>query len=268
MRIALLILLINLLLTANPAVAFGPDGHKIVAQLAQEGLTPQAKDLVAQLLKGDSANDLAGVAIWADSVKRESGYKWSRSMHYVNFPDTANRYQMQRDCPDKACVIEAINRFSRELGDVNTPLVKRREALKFLVHFIGDIHQPLHAGRKQDKGGNDIYVKWFGQTERLHWVWDSGLITRHNKNWKSHASELASKINQRQQIQWGKSTSAAKWALASSKLALSNAYNTPKNKKLDQGYYRTNLPVVQLQLQKAGVRLAAALNQIAQNLNQ
>ncbi len=127
----------------------------------------------------EPGESLADISIWADSVRRdrpESG-PW----HYVNVPITEPEYNA-RFCGEKGCVVGKIEDFRKDLANKNLPRAKRREALLFLVHFVQDMHMPLHVGDNHDRGGNDHQVQFFGEGSNLHRVWDSGMIEQAYKN--------------------------------------------------------------------------------------
>ena len=155
-------LITALLLLPSLAFAWGPEGHAIIAQIAEDRLAPAARQQVDQLLDGDS---LAVVASWADEIRihRPDTAQW----HFVDIPKNANDYDPARDCrptPRGDCIIAAIDRELAILRDASADKDKRAEALKFIVHFVGDLHQPLHCADDHDRGGNDVTVKFFRRT--------------------------------------------------------------------------------------------------------
>jgi len=158
-------------LTTIPAFAWGSDGHKIVALLADAQLTPSARKQVDRLLALEPGSTLASISTWADEHRNPATASW----HYVNFPRGDCNYQPERDCPDGKCVVAAIDR-QVEVLRTNGDDEKRLNALKYVVHFIGDIHQPLHAGYGDDRGGNSYQLQAFMRGSNLHAVWDTGLI--------------------------------------------------------------------------------------------
>ena len=157
--------------------------------------------------------------------------------------------------------MSAIIKYSHILRDKTAKRSEKVEALKFLVHFVGDIHQPLHIGLARDKGGNDIKVEFFGNRTNLHKLWDSGLIRQTKKKWPDYAAELSLRITDQQRKEWS-TLDPVQWASESYRLALSNAYAIPSDGELGQDYFERNIPVVERQLTMAGVRLAAMLNVI------
>lgn len=251
--------LFGFLLSSPVTLAWGEDGHYIVADLAWRELTPQARTAVEALLKDDPDKTIVEASTWADRLRKDHRYDWAKPLHYVNLPPDAQGYDAGRDCKDGKCVVGAIDRFIAVLRDPNASVEKRREALKLVTHFVGDVHQPLHVSQARDRGGNDIKVEFFGNNTNLHSVWDGQTLRHTKKAWREYAEELCRGITDEQRKKWAAST-PAEWANESWKLALSNAYDVPKDGQLRQAYYDKNLPVVEERLKMAGVRLAAVLN--------
>jgi hypothetical protein len=131
------------------AHAWGVEGHQVIATLAEQQLTAAARQEVARLLALEPGETLASVSTWADEHRNPQTAAW----HYVNFPRGDCHYVAARDCPDGSCVVEALNRQIEVLGSSASDEV-RLKALKYVVHFVGDVHQPLHAGYKDDRGGS------------------------------------------------------------------------------------------------------------------
>ncbi len=244
------------ILAASPCFGWGRDGHKIAGTIAEQHLTPEAKAAVARLLGKKS---LADVSTWADEIRSNSAYRWANPLHYSNVKPGAPGFDLKRDCPPQGCVVSAIIKYAGVLRSKDTSAAKKAEALKFLVHFVQDVHQPLHVSRARDKGGNDIKVAFFKNRTNLHRVWDSGLIRRMKKPWSTCAAELQQAITPKQLAEW-KNTDPVVWATESYKLALSHAYAIPKNGQLGQPYVDRCIPVVKRRLSMAGIRLATLLN--------
>ncbi|MCC7294091.1 MAG: S1/P1 nuclease [Phycisphaerales bacterium] len=240
------------------AFGWGKDGHRIVADLASRWLTDRTRTEVEDLLRGES---LAEVSTWADAVRDEPAYRATAPWHYVNIPKDAEAYDEKRDCPKAGCVVSAIRKQAETLKDVQAPREQRVEALKFLVHFVGDVHQPLHAGLAEDRGGNEIVVDLLGERKNLHEVWDSDLVERAHRPWKAYADELSRRMTDDQRKAWN-SPDPAQWATESHKLALSHAYAVGAEGALGEAYMDRARPVVEDRLTAAGVRLAALLNSI------
>lgn len=259
------LLTLMVLLQCSLLYAWDTTGHAIVAMLAEERLTPTARAAVREILQGQP---LLEVASWADHIRNQQTAPW----HYVNMEIDETRYDPNRHCPNRQCVIGQIERFQITLADTSINPGKRRKALKYLVHFVGDLHQPLHAGQHHDRGGNDVKVEFLGQTVNpftkkpwnLHQVWDNGLL----EQYASDANQAAAQLNQ-----WLSSQNEAdlaggsvtEWAMQSHDAARDHAYTFAPDKRLDEGYVRQNVPIVEAQLARAGVRLSVLLNAALMN---
>lgn len=269
------LLLVFLPLFTAPALAWSNQGHRLVGELAQRRLTPAANAQVAALLAGEPEPSLAGVASWADTLRKSNpeSYKKTERWHYVNFPVGTCAYRPQRDCPDGNCVVGQIERQRALLGDRTQPLQTRREALKFLVHFVGDLHQPLHAGNRKDKGGNDFQISLrtdlqpeaYAQKNyvdgvmgtNLHSIWDYYILASEGLSTPLYADRLSA-------LPWppklpSKSTNPADWASESCKL-LDSQHLYPKSHKMDSRYLDAQRPLAESQLRIAAKRLADLLN--------
>ena len=245
---------------ASPGLAWGPEGHRVVAIIAQKNLTPRALERAKALL--GPYNTLAAISSWADDTRPD--FPETGPWHYINIPLEANKVDLASECPRGDCVIAQIEKDEAALKDPHTSDADRSVALKFLVHFIGDLHQPLHCEDNHDKGGNGVQVIFFGEPTNLHAVWDSGILRRIKPYGNQLAEQLAPTITATQKTQWEQGT-LEDWALESHWLARSVAYKrlppgaTPQ---LGEDYLAAATPVVEIQLEKAGIRLAYLLNKL------
>jgi hypothetical protein len=146
-------------------------GHRLVARLAEPLLTAEARAAARDLLGGQS---LADASVWADNIRHYR--RDTDKLHFVNIPLAATSYDSARDCPRGECIIAAIERDRRILADTAASADERAEALRFLIHFIGDLHQPLHVADDADRGGNQRPVVFLGRPTDLHKVWDGELV--------------------------------------------------------------------------------------------
>ena len=248
--------------------AWGPDGHRIVARIALAKLTPHARQEVERILGGE---DFVEAANWADQVRRDrpESYNW----HFVDVPYGVYQYDPARDCPATDagdCVLSAIERLRRTLADGLAARGRRAEALKFLIHFVGDMHQPLHAITNADRGGNDVLVDVGAERpSNLHAVWDSALIARRNLDDQAYARLLLAEMERRPLPP--DSVNPLAWALESHWVAEQHVYRYPEffggappaaPIKLDAAYWERAAPIVDQQLKRGGVRLAALLNAV------
>jgi hypothetical protein len=240
--------------------AWDTTGHAIIAMLAQERLTPTARAAVSDLLQGQS---LVEVASWADEVRNQQTASW----HYVNIEIDETQYEPNRHCPNRQCVIGQIERFRETLADPGARFDKRQKALRYVVHFAADLHQPLHAGQNHDRGGNDVKVEFLGQTLNpfthkpwnLHQVWDNGLLDQYASDAKQATAQLNQWLASQNEADLSRG-SVMEWAMQSHDAARDHAYTFSTDRRLGEQYVKQTLPIVETQLARAGVRLAFLLN--------
>ncbi len=210
-----------------------------------------------ELFLGD--NDLASISTWADDIRKERPE--TGPWHYVNISPGVGKYQ-PTDCPDDNCIVAQIHKFAHILGDPAQPPEKREEALKFVVHFVGDLSQPMHA-MADARGGNDLALTFFGSADcgprpcNLHSVWDDELIQHSGAREHRYARQLEQMIAAEH---WKPgSEDPESWANDSLELA-KQAWVKPET-NIDEAYYERERPVVNRQLALAGLRLARLLNE-------
>jgi hypothetical protein len=243
-------------LLSPQAHAWGPLGHRLVGHLAERELSPKARAEVARLLRGEVEPTLAGVANWADDLRGNDPGLGRRSSpwHYVNLAEDGCRYDATRDCRRGDCVVEAIRRQRAILADRSKPAAARAQALKFIVHFVGDIHQPLHAGHAHDRGGNDVQINLDGKGSNLHRLWDSELLATAKLPEPDYLRRL-------HKLPSPASTGIepARWAEASCRVVLREGFMPPRA-KIGQDYVLRWRPVAEDRLRQAGHALATLLN--------
>lgn len=251
-------LLALLCCAASPAVAWGPLGHRLVATLAWDELNPRARVEVAALLVDEPEPTLAGVANWADALRGSNPGLGRRSArwHYVNIAEDDCRYDPGRDCRGGACIVAAIEAQGAILADPGRSRPERAQALKFLVHLVGDAHQPLHAGFARDRGGNTFQTSLDGRGGNLHSLWDSGLLYRRGSTDHAHLRRLRA---------LPRTSSVAPMAGPRAAVEASCRVMTrpgfyPPRAKIDPAYLRQWRPIADQQLRRAGSDLAAQLN--------
>lgn len=258
MRRPLLLLLLCFLVAQ--ASAWSRDGHRIVGELAQRQLKPAALAEVRRLLAGEPEPTLAGVAAWADEVRAaEKGRSLTDRWHYINFKGGDCSYVPARDCPDGGCVVGAINRQFLALADRARPDAERRDALKYLVHFVGDVHQPLHASPKTDQGGNDYQVNFRGKGGNLHGVWDRTILEQRGLAAPVYAAKLAAGAPMAADPTRRSDRPAVDWALESCRI-VRDGQLYPARRVIDETYIETHRPLAEQRLRQAGSRLADMLN--------
>lgn len=249
------------------ALAWGPQGHRLVAELAWDGMTPAARAQAEQLLAGEAVPTLAGIANWADDLRANDPDLGRRSAkwHYVNLAEDDCHYDAARDCPGGNCAVAAILAQTAILADRAKPRAERLQALKFVVHLVGDVHQPLHAGYARDKGGNDFQLSIPGERERkdgygtnLHSLWDSKMLSMSKRDDAAYLIRLR-QIEVPTQRGAGLPPDAAGWAEDSCKLMLQPGFYPPTH-TLDPGYAAIWRPLAETQLRLGGEHLAEVLN--------
>ncbi len=251
-------------LSPPAAHAWSGYGHRLIARLAEAELSPQARAEVARLLGADDDRRrdkgmLGDIADWADDL-RDNHPELSRATsrwHYINLGEDRCRYVPRKHCPNGNCVIAAIETQRGILADPKQSDAARARALKFLVHFVGDAHQPLHAGYGRDKGGNTFQIQLNGQGSNLHTLWDREVV----------ASAKLSEDRYLQRLQQMPLPRAARvgigdptaWAQASCRIVLRDGFY-PSRSKIEPAYFAQWRPTADAQLRIAGHRLAALLN--------
>jgi hypothetical protein len=277
---------LSIAIAGSPASAFawGDEGHQIVALVAQSFLDPPVRKKVDALLAADTDNrtrhDMASEATWADAIKSDSELRRRTSQwHFVDIElQSPNLDQacfnhppiptgaVAFDGPANDCIVDKINQFTAELGNNATDPEERIIALKFLLHLVGDLHQPLHASDDHDRGGNEKQVLAAGMRPgNLHHYWDTEFVVVLGPDQRRVAADLIEGISDDQEKQWAKGT-AADWAQETFAIARDHAYgelpapDTRRKFHLTDDYVQMAAEVVPIQLSKAGVRLAFVLN--------
>ncbi|HLT35567.1 MAG TPA: S1/P1 nuclease [Enhygromyxa sp.] len=269
------------ILTPSTAAAWHDDGHRIVGEIAERRLSEQTRARVRELLADMPEYDtLASAATWADQkAKLDPEFDFAFASHFVNVDRQLSPRELLALCLQKSgCVAVGVGYYAEILRSTRASKAQRAEALRFLIHFVGDAHQPLHAGHGGDRGGNDIdqlrlleYTPG-GERTNLHAVWDGGIVaitmTRAGWDWRRYAADLDRRIIDEKIARWGRG-SAYDWIEESRLLAAADGYLhadgiTPirKGDTLGEEFYARNKDVVELRLQQGGVRLAAVLEEI------
>ena len=256
--------IVSLAVVPQSAWAWGNEGHKIVALIAASELTPVAKAQVEQLLSGDAVTSMADVSTWADKIRRDRPE--TGAWHYVNIEITSTGYDAARDCPNDGCMVAQVQRDIAIVGDRTLAQPIRAEALRFLIHFVGDLHQPLHAADNHDRGGNQVRVVLNGERKNLHAVWDTDVIEALGDNPGTVAVALERQITAAEKRQWSRG-SMVDWANQSFQIAKTKIYPTLPGTGgtnapiiLPPDYAQLEADIARIQLEKASVRLATLLN--------
>nr|WP_233356252.1 S1/P1 nuclease [Henriciella aquimarina] len=248
-----------LVLTASaPAIAWDKTGHRVIGEIAARHLSPEAKAAVEDILGPEG---LAEASTWPDFMRsspepfwQDEAYPW----HYVTIPD-GQTYETA-EIPEEGDAITALANFREILLDASASREDKQRALRFVVHIVGDLQQPLHAGNGTDRGGNDVMVSFFDTLTNLHSVWDMEIIDRQKLSYTEWTDWLDAKISPEDIAKWSAS-SPADWADESA--AIRDGIYPPENDRdLSYGYVYDHLGTIRGRLSKGGIRLAAYLNAV------
>ncbi|OTB02901.1 hypothetical protein M426DRAFT_190581 [Hypoxylon sp. CI-4A] len=270
------------------AVAWGSLGHITVAYIASNFVKEDTATYFQDILRNDTEHYLAGVATWADSIRYTQWGRFSKNFHFIDAKDNPPDYcgvDFDRDCKDDGCVVSSIQNYTSQILDTDLYWSRRAQAAKFVVHFVGDIHQPLHV-ENVAQGGNGIHVKWDSKELNLHHVWDTSIVEKMlgKIHWKTYVASIQWAANLTDQIKSGKYEADSKlwttgitfddpistamhWANETNAFVCTHVFpEGPKEiagQELAGDYYEKAAPVIELQVAKAGYRLAAWLDLIA-----
>ncbi len=253
----IVLLLISSCYFTTIVLAWGQTGHRVVGEVAQHHLNEKALKKVENILGKES---LAIASTWMDEIRSDSEYNYTHDWHWVTIPDSTTYSNTIKN--KKGDVIVEINHIIKELKKHQLSAEKEQTDLKFLIHLVGDVHQPLHVGNGKDKGGNEVKVKWFWKNTNLHRIWDSGMIDGKKLSY----TELAKAIDHYddKQIQLWQNSKTIDWANESVNLR-KKVYDFGSNKNLNYKYLYRHWNLVCLRLEQAGIRLAGILNDIYGN---
>jgi hypothetical protein len=259
MRFQVIVAVAAAALISSPALAWGKTGHRVVAAIADTQLSGLARAHVEQILgRGESLDEAAN---WPDEMRADPSAFWQKTAtpwHYVTINGTNYDH-----APPEGDALEALDHFRGVLKSPNSNLAEKQLALRFIVHLVGDLHQPLHVGKCCDKGGNDVKVTFFGKPTNLHAVWDSQLVDDQQLSFTEMAAKLERHIRSEDVIAWS-DVNPRDWISESAKIR-DTLYPPPSPKDaalpdLSYSYVYRFKPVMEQRLSQAGVRLAAYLN--------
>ena len=233
--------------------SWGATGHRVTGQIAEQFLNAKAKKRIAIILERQS---IAMASTWMDDIRSDSTYNYAIDWHYTTIPD-GKRYEDVEANPDGKLIM-MIEKITKDLKSGKLSAKQEREYLKFLIHLVGDLHQPLHVGKPGDKGGNDVKVKWFRSDSNLHRVWDSEMIDDTKLSYTELAQSLI-KPDKTTLVKW-QSTSVRDWALES--MTYRPQVYDIGNGNLSYQYSYKYLSIARIRMLQAGVRLAGLLNEI------
>ena len=257
------IFLVVLLFAPLYSFCWGVTGHRVVAEIAQRHLTSKAKKELKKLIGRESLQQWAN---WPDFIKSDTTHTWDMASkwHYVNIPGNLSKEDFLnhlKNLPGENLYTQ-IKEMCVELKDKSLPTEKRQIALRFLIHFVGDLHQPLHVGREEDQGGNKISVTWFDKQTNLHSVWDNSLVDFQQYSYSEYATTLD--IASDEDVKAWQASSLEDWFYESYTLANKVYATVPADGKLGYKYNYIFKNDLDRQLLKGGVRLAELINNALQ----
>lgn len=261
------LLLAVILVLPLPAGGWGFNQHRVIAKIAEKYLTAKTRAEVRAILGPDTT--LSDVSVWADLIKDSRPY--TGPWHYINYPLELDEPDFDAMNTSKGNVFSTIETRISILKNPRSDQETREEALKFLVHLVGDVHQPLHCGILRDRGGNTIRLIWRGELSNLHAIWDSGLFPIEDSQVNRLAESLAGNISpeEREKIMGGE---PYYWMVESHRLVRETCYpdqtssaiqnSTRTHPQLSGRYVQRNRPIAERRVAEAGLRLAWLLNNI------
>lgn len=252
--LSLIILFTTLIDETSSKSKWGQVGHYVTGEIAEYHLTPAAKERVYTIL-GNRSIILA--TVWMDDIRSERRFDYTNTWHWATIADGKTYEETEQD--EGGDIIWALETLIAELKDGGLSEEEEREKLKMVIHMIGDIHQPLHVGNGEDRGGNDVRVHWMGSNSNLHRVWDSDIINSLQMSYTELAKELNTATPE-QIIEWQRA-SVRDWAYESVSYR-DRIYDLPENNRIGYEYRYFNKDIVFIRLLQAGIRIAGVLNEI------
>ncbi|MBT2557652.1 S1/P1 nuclease [Hymenobacter sp. ISL-91] len=250
--------LLLLLLSPLHLWAWGADGHRAIALIAEHHLKRSARQQVQQLL---GTENMALVSTWPDEIRYYPEGKETGPWHYVNSPSGLDHAQYLTELRTNVGpnAYTALQTQMAIMADKSKTTAQRRDALKYVIHIVGDIHQPLHTGHAEDKGGNDVKLKFRGRDTNLHGLWDSGLLDYQGLTYTEMAQQYNSGIS-RSDVRRMQAAEPAEWLWESYQASELLYPLTPNGTEVKYDYYPAHSMLMRQRIQEAGVRLAGVLN--------
>ncbi|NNK18057.1 MAG: S1/P1 nuclease [Maribacter sp.] len=255
MKKILLLLFLSAQFSFASTIFWSKTGHRVIGEVAQEELSGRARRAITKLLDGQS---MASISNFADEIKADRRYREFSAWHYVNIPINKSYSDIE---PSKyGDLVTGIQKCIAMVENEKNTKEDRVFYLKMLVHLVGDLHQPMHVGRVEDKGGNDIQLQWFGKGSNLHRVWDSNMINDYGLSYTELTASLP--VLNKKEKKALQSGTVLEWVSESQEIANKLYTSVGIGEKLAYGYSYTWWSTVENQLQKGGLRLAKVLNEL------
>ena len=236
---------------------WGQIGHYATGHIAENHITEKTAEELDRVIGDES---LAEAAVWMDDIRSNDSYDYTSTWHWVTIPNGMTYEETEKN-PD-GDVLGQLETLIAELKEGGLTPKEEHDKLKMVVHMVGDIHQPMHVGNGEDRGGNSVRVQWMGETSNLHRVWDSHMIESRQMSY-TEISDNINVIDQETIAEW-QSATVRDWAKESMELR-DEVYNLPDDNRLGYEYRYANYVIVKERLVKAGIRLAGVLNDIYDN---
>lgn len=242
---------------STETLAWSADGHTSIGILAMSQLQAEPRRELESIIGPVDGQAMEKACNWPDKVRETKEWDWSARLHYINIPRGDFVYLESRDCADQQCATQAIKRYATELANREAPKEQRWQAFAWLCHLVGDLHQPLHAGFADDRGGNDFDIIFKGEQINLHGFWDFELINQHAGNWQNLVSLLSTSPAVEAGSNWSPEM-VNDWTNESHKLAKQTVY--PATENIDETYVQQSWELAQKQLSSAASHLALIIN--------
>lgn len=246
------------------ALAWGSDGHTTVGILAIKQLNAETRNELEMLMGSLDEQTMVAACNWPDVIRKTEEWSWTEPLHYINIPRGDFSYMESRDCPEQQCVTEAINRYASTLADHQVANEQRRQAFAWLCHLVGDLHQPLHAGYADDRGGNNFDIDFNNRPMNLHTFWDFELINQHAGSWQNLVGLLSPLSPDQAGSDWSKEM-VIDWTNQSHDMVIDTVY--PPTVNIDESYALHSWKIAQQQIIKAANRLALIINSVLKSGN-
>lgn len=245
------------ILFAFTLISWGVIGHRTIAKIAENHLTPKAKATVKDLL---ATEEMPLTSTFSDEIRYNDAYKYTTPWHYINLPKGLGykEFVAAVKADTSANVYNVLLKMEKEVKNPSNTKEQKTFALKMIIHLVGDLHQPMHVSREEDQGGNKIKLKFQGKDTNLHSLWDSGLIEYNGKTFTEMATALDN-VNDVKIKKW-QADDVTKWLFESYQIANQLYAEVEKNPELDYTYYPKHSEIYKERIQKAGIRLAGLLN--------
>ena len=242
---------------STDSLAWSADGHTSIGILAISQLQAESRRELESIIGPLDEHAMEKACNWPDEIRETEEWDWSARLHYINIPHGDFVYLESRDCPDQQCATHAIKHYAAELGNREAPREQRWQAFAWLCHFVGDLHQPLHAGFEDDRGGNNFDINFKGEQMNLHGFWDFELINEHAGSWQNLVRLLSTSPVTRATSNWSPEM-VNDWTNESHELAKQTVY--PATKNIDEIYVQQSWERAQKQINSAATRLALIIN--------